>query len=294
VSAGSAVTHWPAPAKLNLFLHITGRRADGYHLLQTVFQLVDLCDELEITPRTDGALERPLGLAGVAPDDDLVLRAARALRDAAGRPALGATIAVHKRIPAGAGMGGGSSDAASTLVALNRLWKLGLDLPDLAAIGLKIGADVPFFVHGSTAWAEGVGERLTPVETPERWFAVVHPGVAVATGPLFQSPDLTRDSPVLTIRSSLAALHAPVDSPDGVFGPGFRNDCEAVAATQYPAVREALAWLRRGGPARLTGTGACVFAPCASAAEATARLAGLPAGWRGFAVRTLDRTPWPA
>ncbi len=287
---------WPAPAKLNLFLHIVGRRPDGYHLLQTVFQLVDLCDDIAITPRTDGIIERVGGLAHVPPAQDLVVRAALALRAAAGRPALGATLAVTKRIPEGAGMGGGSSDAATTLVALNRLWALDFPVEKLAELGLSLGADVPVFVHGHTAWGEGVGEKLTPMALPERWFAVIHPGVGVPTGPLFQAPDLTRDSPILTIRSSVAALRVlPGEeaSPGGVFGPGFRNDCEAVATRLHPPVREALGWLLRSGPARLTGTGACVFAPRATQAAAEASLAGLPAAWRGFVVRSLEHTPWP-
>ena len=291
---------WPAPAKLNLFLHIVGRRADGYHLLQTVFQLVDLCDELRIEPRDDGVLERRSGLAHVAPEADLVIRAARALREAAGQPALGATIDLRKRIPEGAGMGGGSSDAATTLVALNRLWGLHWPVERLADLGLALGADVPVFVHGHSAWAEGVGEQLTPLALPECWFAVIHPGIGVPTGPLFQAPDLTRDSPVITIRDSVAALGVPPGSASssedvsgGVFGPAFRNDCEAVVTRLHPPVRAALGWLRRSGPARLTGTGACVFGPRRSQSEAEASLAGLPPDWRGFVVRSLQETPWP-
>ena len=291
-----ATSLWPAPAKLNLFLHIVGRRADGYHLLQTVFQLVDLQDDIAITPRPDGVIEREGGLAHVPAAQDLVVRAAVALRAAAARPELGATLAVTKRIPEGAGMGGGSSDAATTLVALNRLWGLGWTVEQLATLGLQLGADVPVFVRGHTAWGEGVGEKLTPLVLPERWFAVIHPGVGVPTGPLFQAPDLTRDSPVLTIRGSVAALGVlPGEeaSSGSVFGPGFRNDCEAVATRLHPPVREALGWLLRSGPARLTGTGACVFAPRATQAAAEASLAGLPAAWRGFVVRSLVATPWP-
>ena len=193
---------WPAPAKLNLFLHIVGRRADGYHLLQTVFQLVDLHDDIAITPRKDGVVERLGGLAHVPPAQDLVVRAALALRTYAGRPELGATLAVTKRIPAGAGMGGGSSDAATTLVALNHLWGLGLPLETLAELGLGLGADVPVFVYGHTAWGEGVGENLTPLELPERWFAVIHPGIAVPTGPLFPPKAMMFDIP-----TSFCACH---------------------------------------------------------------------------------------
>jgi 4-diphosphocytidyl-2-C-methyl-D-erythritol kinase len=266
-------------------------------LLQTVFQLVDLQDDIAITPRTDGVVERLGGLAHVPPEQDLVVRAALALRAFAGRPELGATLAVTKRIPEGAGMGGGSSDAATTLVALNHLWGLGLRVETLAELGLELGADVPVFVHGHTAWGEGVGENLTPLALPERWFAVIHPGIAVPTGPLFQAPDLTRDSPVLTIRGSVAALQASPgeeSSSGSVFGPGFRNDCEAVATRLHPPVRAALGWLQRSGPARLTGTGACVFAPLATQAAAEASLVGLPAVWRGFVVRFLGSTHWPA
>ena len=291
-----AATSWLAPAKLNLFLHLVGRRADGYHLLQTVFQLVDLYDEIRITPRLDGVLERRGGLASVPPEQDLVVRAAAALRRAAENPALGATLEVLKRIPEGAGMGGGSSDAATTLVALNQLWGLHWPLASLAAVGLTLGADVPVFVYGETAWGEGVGENLTPVAVPDCWFAVVHPGVTVPTGAIFQAADLTRDSPVITIRGSVAALGVSpgaAAASGGVFGPGFRNDCEAVVTALHPPVREALAWLQRTGPARLTGTGACVFAPCADRSAAEARLTGLPTGWQGFVVRSLARTPRP-
>ena len=291
---------WPAPAKLNLFLHIVGRRDDGYHRLQTVFQLVDLCDRLTIEPRSDGVLERRGGLVHVPPEQDLVIRAAAVLREAAGDPALGAVITVEKHIPEGAGMGGGSSDAATTLVALSHLWGLHWPASRLAALGLRLGADVPVFVHGRTAWGEGVGEELTPLTLPERWFAVIHPGIGVPTGPVFQAADLTRDSPVITIRDSVAALGAlPAAGASGeawrgsVFGTGFRNDCEAVVTRLHPPVRAALGWLQRSGVARLTGTGACVFGVRRNQSEAEASLAGLPPAWRGFVVRSLGETPWP-
>jgi 4-diphosphocytidyl-2-C-methyl-D-erythritol kinase len=273
---GAAVTRWPAPAKLNLFLHVTGRRADGYHELQTLFQLVDLTDTISITVRPDGRLERPQGPREVPPEADLTLRAARALKEATGTP-LGATIHVHKRIPLGAGLGGGSSDAATTLLALNELWECGLDLADLARLGLPLGADVPVFVQGSSAWAEGVGERLTPVELPERWYLIIYPGVGVSTGEVFQSPELTRNSPLITIRA--------------FFDSGGRNDCEPVVRARAPEVADALDWLARFAPARMTGTGACVFAAFGSAAEAERLAAQVPDRWMSFVARGLNTSP---
>ena len=267
---------WPAPAKLNLFLHVVGRRPDGYHELQTAFQLLDLADELEFELRDDGRLQRLAGPAEVEPDHDLSLRAARLLQASTGTP-LGADIRVHKRIPVGGGLGGGSSDAATTLVALNALWGTGLSPTQLAALGLGLGADVPVFVHGHSAWAEGVGECLTPLELPERWFAVIRPRVAVATAEVFQAPELTRNSPRITIRGFLEA--------------GGRNDCEPVVAARWPEVGSALAWLGRAGEARLTGTGSCVFAAFTSAAAALAALTDLPAGWQGYLARGLARSP---
>ena len=272
----AAATRWPAPAKLNLFLHVTGRRADGYHELQTLYQLIDLSDTLTIELRPDGQIERPEGLSGVAPEADLTVRAARALRDAAAVRA-GATIRVRKRIPAGAGLGGGSSDAATTLLALNELWGCGLGLSALARIGLSLGADVPVFVEGCTAWAEGVGERLTPVETPARWYVILYPGIGTRTREVFQAPELTRNSPLITIRA--------------FFESGGRNDCEAVVRKHTPEVAEALDWLRRLAPARLTGTGSAVFAACATSAEAERLAARVPDRWRSFVARGLATSP---
>ena len=227
-------------------LHIVGRRADGYHELQSVFQLLDLCDRVEITVRTDGAITRPRGPAGVAESEDLVVRAAQALKQASGTP-LGAEISVQKRIPMGGGLGGGSSDAATVLVALNQMWGVGLASAKLAAIGAKLGADVPIFVAGRSAWAEGIGEQLTPVSLgADSWYVVIFPGVAVPTASVFQAPELTRNSPPTTMRGFLET--------------GGRNDCEAVVRARFPAVGEALDWLGRHAPARLTGTGSCVFA----------------------------------
>src|SRR5246500_6020256 len=240
----SPTRHWPAPAKLNLFLHVTGRRADGYHELQTLFQLIDLCDTITISLRGDGLIERPAGPAGVAPEADLTLRAALALKQATGTRQ-GADLRVHKRIPQGAGLGGGSSDAATTLLALNELWGCRLSLQDLASLALPLGADVPVFIQGSSAWAEGIGERLTPVSLPERWYVIIYPGVGVGTRELFQSPELTRNSPLITIRA--------------FFESGGRNDCEPAVRARVPQVAEALEWLARSAPAHLTGTGSCVF-----------------------------------
>lgn len=269
-------TFWPAPAKLNLFLHVTGRRADGYHELQTVFQLIDLCDTVALTVRGDGAIERPEGPEDVPPEADLVVRAARALQAASGTR-LGATLRVTKRIPMGGGLGGGSSDAATTLLALNRLWDCGLKIEELARLGLPLGADVPVFVRGFSAWAEGVGERLTPVELPERWYLVIHPGVGVSTRDVFQSAELTRNSPLITIRAFFEA--------------GGRNDCEPVVRARCPEVAAALDWLSRYAPARLTGTGSCIFASCATAIEAERIAARVPDEWTSFVARGLNISP---
>jgi len=268
---------WPAPAKLNLMLHVVGRRADGYHELQTVFQLIDLCDRLEISVRDDGVISRPTGPAGVAEADDLTVRAARALKAATGTP-LGAEIVVRKRIPVGGGLGGGSSDAATTLVALNRMWQTGMTLPEIAAIGARLGADVPVFVAGKSAWAEGIGEKLTPVSLGvDSWYLVVFPGVLVPTASVFQAPELTRNSPPTTMRGFLET--------------GGRNDCEAVVRARFPAVGEALDWLGRHAPARLTGTGSCVFAKFSRAADAERVAARVPDVWRAFVARGLDTSP---
>ena len=269
-------THWPAPAKLNLFLHVTGRRADGYHELQTLFQLIDLADTLCVSVRADGEIDRPAGPPGVPPEADLVVRAARTLKAATGT-ALGASLRVSKRIPMGGGLGGGSSDAATALLVLNELWDCGLAVEELAALGLPLGADVPVFVQGFSAWGEGVGERLTPVTLPETWYVIVHPGVAVSTARVFQSPELTRNSPLITIRA--------------FFESGGRNDCEPVVRAQAPEVADALDWLAREAPARLTGTGSCVFAACASAVAAERLAARVPDRWRSYVARGLNRSP---
>lgn len=267
---------WPAPAKLNLMLRIVGRRADGYHLLQSVFQFVDLVDELTFRVRDDGLVQRLSDLDGVAPEQDLVVRAARLLQTRCG-VRLGADITVEKRIPMGAGLGGGSSDAATTLLVLNRLWGCGLDEPALMRLGLQLGADVPVFIHGRAAWAEGVGEQLTDLDLPEPVFVLVVPRCHVDTGKVFQDPELTRNSPTTTIRDFLAGERA--------------NDCLGVVRQRYPEVAQAIDWLDEKADARLTGTGACVFAECADEQAATRLLERLPGAMNGFVVHGCNRSP---
>ncbi len=267
---------WPAPAKLNLFLHVLGRRADGYHELQTAYQLIDLADRLSFALRGDGEIRRLAGPSSVPAEADLTVRAARLLRTVGG-VSKGAEIRLEKRIPLQGGLGGGSSDAATTLVALNELWGLHLPVERLAQASLALGADLPVFIHGHSAWGEGIGERLTPMDLPPRHFAVVFPGIGISTAEVFQATELTRNSPSLTIRGFLQA--------------GGRNDCAPVATGRYPEVAAALAWLARRGDARLTGTGSCVFAGFALRAQAEAALSDLPGGWTGFVAQGLDRSP---
>ena len=276
MTGADAWTRWPAPAKLNLFLHIVGRRDDGYHLLQTVFQLLDWGDEVRLRVRDDGEICRVDPLPGVPDDLDLGVRAAHALKHATGCR-LGADIAIEKRVPIGGGLGGGSSDAATVLVALNALWSTGLDDNALADIAIGLGADVPVFVRGTSAWAEGVGERLTPVALPERWFVIVDPGVSVPTGELFQVPELTRNSPQLTI-------------PLFVSGVPTGNAFEPVVRGRFPAVAAALHWLGRHGEARLSGSGGAVFAAVASRDAGDAVLRDLPVGFRGWVVRGVNES----
>ena len=267
---------WPAPAKLNLFLHVVARRADGYHDLQTLFQLIDLCDAVGLGLRADGRIERVEGMAEVPPETDLAVRAARLLQETTGCR-LGADIAVRKRIPSGGGLGGGSSDAATVLRVLNRLWGIGLGMDELATLGLRLGSDVPVFLHGSSAWAEGRGEILEPVELPERWYLILHPGVAVSTAAIFQAPELTRTSPLITIRAFFQA--------------GSRNDCEPIVRRRYPEVDAALRWLGARAEARMSGTGACVFAGFDSAEDAERIAAAVPDRWQHWLVRGLNRSP---
>jgi 4-diphosphocytidyl-2-C-methyl-D-erythritol kinase len=271
---------WPAPAKLNLFLHVLGRRPDGYHELQTCFQFVDLCDEVAIRVRADGRIRRSVGIADIAENADLCVRAARALQSAAACT-LGADISVVKRIPLGGGLGGGSSDAATCLVALNHLWKLSLPIDELAALGLTLGADVPVFIRGRAAWAEGIGERLTPLYPPlapcEDNYLILKPNISVSTADVFQDAELTRNSAPITIHGFLAS--------------GGRNDCLSVVRRRYPEVARALDWLSRFGSARLTGTGACVFLACGTTELRQEIVRQLPPGLQAFLARGLNDSP---
>lgn len=280
--SASALLDVPAPAKLNLFLHVVGQRADGYHLLQSVFALIDWSDTLHFERREDGRLARH-DLGAALPDDDLCLRAARRLQAESGT-AYGADISIDKRVPWGAGLGGGSSDAASTLLALNRLWGLHWPRERLLALGLALGADVPFFLGGTNAWVEGIGERLTPVELPARWWAVLKPAVALPTVAIFGSPTLVRDTPTATISDFLA-------DPLG-FG---RNDLQGPAEGYSSEVSEALALLQaRFGASRMTGSGSAVFAEAGAADRAPrdrVEAMPLPAAWTGRTCRGLSRHP---
>lgn len=267
---------WPAPAKLNLLLRVTGRRPDGYHLLQTVFQFIDLCDRLYLDVRPDPALRRLNDVPGVAADEDLVIRAARLLQREAGCTR-GADIRVEKHIPIGGGLGGGSSDAATTLVVLNRLWGCGLETGDLMRLGLQLGADVPIFIHGHAAWAEGVGEQFSEIEPATPVYLLLAPAVHVDTGSVFQDPELTRNSHRITIRDFLAGEHG--------------NDCLAVVRKRYPVIAQVFDWLDEKADARMTGTGACLYAACASRREAEALLAERPRGVAGFVVQGMNRSP---
>jgi 4-diphosphocytidyl-2-C-methyl-D-erythritol kinase len=267
---------FPAPAKLNLMLQIVGRRADGYHLLQTVFRFISYGDQLTFRLRADGRVVRVNPLPGVAEDADLCVRAARALQREAGVPD-GVDIVLDKRLPPGGGLGGGSSDAATTLIALNRLWHIGFDRERLARIALELGADVPVFVRGNNAFAEGVGERLQPVPLPPAWYVVLVPPVAVSTARAFSDPELKRDSNPIRI----SAFSAEVG----------RNSLEPVVCRDYPEVAQHLDWLRRFGNAALTGSGACVFAAFPGAAVAEKALETLPPAMRGFVARGLDAHP---
>jgi len=267
---------WPAPAKLNLFLHITGRREDGYHQLQTLFQFLDCADSLDFTLRDDGRVVRLSSLAGVAEEDDLVIRAAKLLA-AQSEKSLGVGIVLNKILPMGGGLGGGSSDAATTLVALNHLWGVGLSVDQLSELALTLGADVPVFVRGSAAWAEGVGEQLTPVEIPQPWYLVITPDCQVSTAEIFSNSQLTRDCSAITIRAFLAGQTI--------------NVCEPVAKALYPRVAAALDWLSDHSAAQLTGTGGCVFAAFENRAQAERIFSALPSGWIGFVAKGCNRSP---
>jgi 4-diphosphocytidyl-2-C-methyl-D-erythritol kinase len=266
----------PAPAKLNLFLHITGQRPDSYHELQTVFQLLDHGDELQFELTNDGIISLIDNLNDVATIDNLVYRAATALKKHTNSN-YGVTIKLHKNLPAGGGLGGGSSDAATTLLALNKLWQCGLSVSELAAIGLILGADLPVFIHGRTAWAEGIGEKLTPIVIPPKWYLVIHPQIMVSTAAIFGHKNLTRNSQAITLAAFLE-------------GQGH-NDCESVVRSTYPAVDKALNWLSQYAKPSLTGTGACIFAEFSNKESAEAVLANLPATWQGFIACGVDSSP---
>ncbi|MSQ69495.1 MAG: 4-(cytidine 5'-diphospho)-2-C-methyl-D-erythritol kinase [Gammaproteobacteria bacterium] len=268
-------TAWPAPAKINLFLHVVGRRADGYHLLQTHFQFLDYGDDLFFNVRPDGVVARLSDLPGVPPAQDLVVRAAQALQRAA-HSRLGADIRVIKRLPLGGGLGGGSSNAATVLRALDQLWGCDLGEERLAEIGLSLGADVPVFVRGQAAWAEGVGEKLQALAAPESWTLVIHPGCEVPTAVVFSDSELTRDTPPLTL-SSLPRAQT-------------RNDLEPVTRRLFPAVGLALDWLGQFAPARMSGSGACIFATFDSEAAARATAQRVPAQWMWFVARRRNRS----
>lgn len=268
----------PAPAKLNLFLHVVGRRPDGYHLLQTLFRFIDLHDTLHFTLREDGAVHRSNAIEGVPEERDLCVRAARLLQGETGCDS-GVDIAVEKRIPLGGGLGGGSSDAATTLIALNRLWSLGLSRERLMQLGLRLGADVPLFVFGENAFAEGVGEVLQACPLPEAWYVVLFPPVQVPTAQIFGHPELTRDTVSITMR----ALSERQEQ--------LRNDLQPVVCKLYPEVAHCIAWLNNFGKAMMTGSGACVFAEFGDRSQAEAVLAQLPQDMRGAVAQGLTRHP---
>jgi 4-diphosphocytidyl-2-C-methyl-D-erythritol kinase len=272
-----AGTAWfPAPAKINLFLHVVGRRQDGYHLLQTAFRFLDYGDELEIAVRQDDVIRRTTEIPGLPAEQDLCVKAARLLKRHS-RAKLGADIRLIKRLPMGGGLGGGSSDAATTLLALDRLWGTRLGRARLQELALELGADVPVFVFGQNAFAEGIGERLQPIDLPPSWYVVLMPETTVSTAEIFSAPELTRNTNLITMANFSV-------------GQG-RNDLEPVTCRKYPQVARHLEWLRRYGDARMTGSGACVFCSVETEARARAILGELPAQWRGFAARGLDRHP---
>ncbi|MFS3305010.1 4-(cytidine 5'-diphospho)-2-C-methyl-D-erythritol kinase [Citrobacter braakii] len=276
------MTHWPSPAKLNLFLYITGQRADGYHTLQTLFQFLDYGDTIGIVLRGDGEIRLLTPVEGVAHEDNLIVRAARLLMKAASKSdrlpkGSGADISIEKRLPMGGGLGGGSSNAATVLVALNHLWQCGLSVDELAGLGLTLGADVPVFVRGHAAFAEGVGEILTPVEPEEKWYLVAHPGVSIPTPVIFKDPNLPRNTPKRSIKTLLKCE--------------FSNDCEVIARKRFREVDAALSWLLEYAPSRLTGTGACVFAEFDTESRARQVLEQAPEWLKGFVAKGVNLSP---
>jgi 4-diphosphocytidyl-2-C-methyl-D-erythritol kinase len=270
----------PSPAKLNLFLHILGRRPDGYHELQTLFQFLNYGDTLTLTARTDGRIVLEQPLPGVPDEENLIVRAARQLAATAGHTTPGVSIAIDKQLPMGGGLGGGSSNAATTLVGLNRLWGLNRSLDELAELGLSLGADVPVFVRGHAAWGEGVGERLTDANPPEDWFLVIKPPCDISTKEIFSEQGLTRDTPGIKI--------APAFEGDAS---RYRNDCEDVVRRLYPEVHQSLEWLAQFGPARLTGTGACIFGRFPTESAARIIWESKPSGITGFVAQGVNISP---
>lgn len=280
----------PAPAKLNLFLHVTGRRPDGYHLLQSVFTLIDRSDTLHFDLRADEQIVRSNDVPGVPAEQDLIVRALRALQaeyqKRHGQLPPGIEVAVEKRLPMGGGLGGGSSDAATALMAANHLWQAGLSDAELMAIGLPLGADIPFFLFGETAFAEGVGEALRAVPGPDCWYVVIEPGVAVPTAAIFTAPELTRNTKAITVADFLGRQ---TDSSDLV---GFgKNDLQDVAIRLFPPVAEAVEWLSGYGAARMTGSGACVFCAFSSEQEAERVLQHVPTKWKAWKIKSLTQHP---
>lgn len=286
-----ALNNCAAPAKLNLFLHVTGRRADGYHLLQTVFQLIDYGDVLHFETRDDGIIHRTTNIAGIPEASDLIVRAAQLLQSSISAKSAdnlpGANIAIEKRLPMGGGLGGGSSDAATTLMVLNHLWQAGLTREQLMQIGLRLGADVPFFIFGQNAFAEGVGEILTPVATGHKWFVVVEPGLQIPTPAIFGSAELTRNSKSVRIS----------DFSEAPFGFG-KNDLQDVAAKLFPPVAEVIEWLNSGlnrhgvkGTVRMTGSGACVFCAIEQEQQADAILDAVPPQWKAWKAKAMEHHP---
>lgn len=266
-----------SPAKLNLFLHITGKRSDGYHNLQTLFQLLDWGDPIRIQTNQTGKITLTCPKIPLAPERNLAFKAALALRTYSGNSTLGAHIDIDKHIPDGAGLGGGSSNAASVLLVLNKLWDLNLETSTLAKMGRDLGADVPVFVHGQSAWAEGVGEDLTPVELPKTVFLVVKPPVSIATAEIFRTKELTRDTPAITIAA--------------FFEGRYRNDCENVVFRKFQEVKAIAEWLGQFGTPRLTGTGSCVFLECQSRAQAAKIAHQVPAGSQAFVAQGVNQSP---
>ncbi len=266
----------PSPAKLNLFLHINGQHEDGYHQLQTAFQLLEYGDTLTFTPRADSQITLAPEIPGLCTTDNLVMRAAELLRKATNHQQ-GVSIELHKKLPMGGGIGGGSSNAATALLALNHLWKTSLSLQALAKLGHSLGADVPVFVLINSAWAEGIGEIISPVDLPSKWYLVIHPRVHISTAEIFSQKKLTRDTPIIKVAAFLEGVG--------------RNDCQDLVLQRYPQVKEAVDWLNFFSPARLTGTGACIFASFDSEAEAKKVFASRPEHLEGFVAKGVNRSP---